>query len=208
MMARENFPKLEELQHIDRLELFPSERQIPRFRTLMQKGCFVRVQTGCSLSDLLCDQFQISPDYIRNEIKVIFLDNSPVDDLDAAIIKEGGVLALSAAMPGLVGAAMRRDGLSWMRASISYQENESEHGKQDGIVNMKLFNQVMADLGESFLKRGVYINSRFLTGFLERFAGEFWTGVREIVKNGEMITKDEMFDFLAADETWLEFSIR
>ena len=33
------------------------------------------------------------------------------------------------------------------------------------------------------------------------------TFVREIVKNGEMITKDEMFDFLAADETWLEFSI-
>lgn len=207
-MARENFTKLKELHHIDRLELFPSQRQIPRFCTLMQKGCFVRVQTGCSLSDLLCDQFQISPEYIRNEIKVIFLDNSPVDDLDSAIIKEGGVLALSAAMPGLVGAAMRRDGLSWMRASISYRENESEQGKQDGIVNIKLFNQVMADLGESFLKRGVYVDSRFLSGFLDRFAKEFWTDVREIVKNDEMITKDEMFDFLAAEEAWLEFSIR
>lgn len=207
-MARENFPKLAELKNIDKLELIPSEGQISRFCTLMQKGCFVRVQTGCSLSDLLCDQFHISPDYIRNEIKVIFLDHSPVDDLDAAIIKEGGVLALSAAMPGLVGAAMRRDGLSWMRTSISYREDESDHDKKDGIVNVKLFNQVMSDLGESFLKRGVYIDSRFLSGFLERFAGEFWMGVREIVKNCEIITKDEMFDFLAADETWLEFSIR
>jgi len=59
---------------------------------------------------------------VKHDIKVLFLDYSPVDDLDAAIIKDGAILALSAAMPGLVGAAMRKDGLSWMRTSITYHE--------------------------------------------------------------------------------------
>lgn len=207
-MAYENYPKLSELKNVNKLELFPFAEQIPRFCTLMQKGCFVRIQTGCSLSDLLCDQFQISPNYIKNEIKVIFLDFSPVDDLDSAIIKDGGVLALSAAMPGIVGAAMRRDGLSWMRNSITYHENESEHEKREGIVNMKLFNQVMADLGGSFLRRGVYVKSTFLTGFLERFTGEFWKNVKQILRNGEIITADDMFHSLGAEENWVEFSIQ
>ncbi|MRR33144.1 hypothetical protein EG829_00390 [bacterium] len=207
-MAYENYPKLSELKNVNKLEILPSVEQIRRFCTLMQKGCFVRVQTGCSLSDLLCDEFQISPAYIKNEIKVIFLDNSPVDDLDTAIIKDGGVLALSAAMPGLVGAAMRRDGPSWMRNSITYHENDSEHDKLEGIVNMKLFNQVMADLGESFLRRGVYVESTFLTGFLERFTGEFWKNVKQILRNGEIITVDDMFHSLGAEQNWVEFSIQ
>ncbi len=207
-MAPENIPKLSYLKNLDKIELLPSARQIPRFCTLMQKGCFVKVQTGCSLSDLLCDQFKISPDYIKNEIKVIFLDNSPVDDLDTAIIKEGGVLALSAAMPGLVGAAMRRDGLSWMRNAITYRENESKHEKQEGIVNMKLFNQVMADLGESFLRRGVYLKSSFLAWFLKRFTEEFWKDIKQVLRNCDSITATEMSDFLSTEDVWIEFAVR
>jgi hypothetical protein len=208
-MTPENSPKLTDLKNVDKLELLPSDEQIPRFCTLMQKGCFVRVQTGCRLSELLCDQFHISPNYIKNEIKVIFLDYSPVDDLESAIIKDGGVLALSAAMPGLVGASMGRDGgLSWMRSSITYQEDESGQDKQEGILHMKLFNQVMADLGESFLSRCVYLKSTFLAGFLERFTGEFWNNVRQILRNGEIITVEEMFEFLGTEEKWVEFTIR
>ncbi len=207
-MVRENTPKLSDVENCDRLEMHPSEEQIPRLCTLLQKGCFIKVKTGCSLSDLLCDQFLISPDYIKNDIKVIFLDYSPVDNIDTAIIKDGAILALSAAMPGLVGAAMRRDGLSWMRASITYHENESEHDDKVGMLHVKLFNQVMADLGESFLKRGVYVKSGFLAGFLGRFAEEFWNDTRDILRNGESITKNEMFHYLIDDEKWVKFSIR
>ncbi len=207
-MEHENVPKLSHLKNLDKIELLPSVKQIPRFCALMQKGCFVKVQTGCSLSDLLCDQFKISPGYIKSEIKVIFLDNSPVDDLDKAIIKDGGVLALSAAMPGLVGAAMRRDGLSWMRNAITYHENESRHEKQEGIVNMKLFNQVMADLGESFIRRGVYLKSTFLAWFLKRFSEEFWMDIKQVLRNGDIITATEMFDFLSNEDAWIEFAIR
>ncbi len=207
-MMHEKSPQLSEVENSDRFEVCPSEKQIARLCTLLQKGCFIKVKTGCSLSDLLCDQFLISPDYIKNDIKVIFLDYSPVDDLDAAIIKDGAILALSAAMPGLVGAAMRRDGLSWMRTSITYHEDESEHHETEGMLHVKLFNQVMADLGESFLKRGVFVKSAFLAGYLGRFSGEFWNDTTDILRNGESITQSEMFQCLAADEKWVKFSIR
>jgi hypothetical protein len=209
-MVREKSPKLEEIERADVNDILclkTTEELIPRLSTLMQKGCFVKIRTGCSLSDLLCDQFGISPDYIKNDIKVIFLDYSPVDDLDAAVIKDGAILALSAAMPGLVGAAMRRDGLSWMRSSITYQEHENKHEKEEGVLHVKLFNQVMADLGESFLKRGVYVKSEFLADFLGRFAGDFWQGVREIVKDGDMLTKSSLFDYLTSNERWVKLYI-
>lgn len=186
-MAYEKFPTLAELVNLDRLEFFPSDQQILCFCTLMQKGCFVRVQAGWSLSDLLCDQLRISPNYIKNEIKVNFLDNSPVDDLDVAIIKDREVLALPAGVPGFAGAAMRRDGLSWMLNSITYHDNVIEHEPHESIVNIKLFNQVMADLGVSFLRRGVFIKFTFLKWFLERFIREFLKDVKRMLKNREII---------------------
>ena len=210
-MEREKSPKLNEITVADKSELLcmkPSEEIIPRLCTLMQKGCFVKVQTGCSLRELLNEQFNISPEYVKHDIKVLFLDYSPVDDLDAAIIKDGAILALSAAMPGLVGAAMRKDGLSWMRTSITYHEQGGGDDHREGVLHVKLFNQVMADLGESFLRRGVYMKSRFLADYLERFDEEFWQGCRQITRNGDSVARQEMLDYLKAEERWVKFSIQ
>jgi len=186
----------------------PSEGQITRLATLLKKGCFVRVRTGCSMRELLCEQFNISPEYVRKDIKVLFLDFSPVDDIDSAIIKDGSIIALSAAMPGLVGAAMRKDGLSWMRSSITYHETAGEHVCQDGLIHMKLFNQVMVDLGESFLRRGVYVKSRFLADFLGRFDGAFWRECRKISRNGDAMTENDLLETLQGRDEWVRFTIR
>jgi hypothetical protein len=185
-----------------------SVAQTARLATLLKKGCFVRVRTGCSMKELLCEQFNINPEYVRKEIKVIFLNFSPVDDLDTAIIKDGSIIALSAAMPGLVGAAMSRDGLSWMRSSITYHEEAGEHAHQDGLIHMKLFNKVMADHGESFLRRGVYVKSGFLADFLERFDADFWRAGGKISRNGEAMTVNELLKSLKGSDEWVRFTLR
>lgn len=77
---------------------------------IFQKGVLVGVDTGCSVTALLCDQWEIPLDYVMDRISTLFLDGQPVDDIDSAIIRDGAVLALSSAMPGLVGAMMRRGG--------------------------------------------------------------------------------------------------
>jgi len=192
-----------------RLVIEPAAEQIPRLATLMSKGCFVRVQTGGSLRDLICDQFKITPEYLKNDIKVLFLNFSPVDDVDSARVHDGAVLALSAALPGLVGAAMRKDGLSWMRSSITYREGTGAVEQGDGVIFLKLFNLVMADLGEMFLRRGVYIEPASLADFLTtRFDDEFWRKCKKISRNGEPITDGALLAYLSSQGGYVNLSIR
>ncbi|MCP4349944.1 MAG: endonuclease/exonuclease/phosphatase family protein [Desulfobacterales bacterium] len=61
----------------------------------------LKVQVGCSIRSLLCKQTDVASDYVDERISTVFLDGKPVDDVDSAIVKNGSVLALSAAMPGL-----------------------------------------------------------------------------------------------------------
>ncbi len=194
-------------ENIVTITMKPTEEQISRLSTLMQKGCYVKVECGKTMRDILCRQFGISPEYVRVDIKVMFLDYSPVDDIDTAVIKDGATLALSAAMPGLVGAAMRKDGLSWMRSSITYHEDENKLQEQPGLIQLKLFNQVMADLGESFLKRGVYIKSRYLLGFLKRFTPEFWQEVGKISRNDNLVTGQDLQNYLQDHDEWVRFTV-
>ena len=70
----------------------------PVFRTLFQQGVGVAIQTGVSLEDLLCCQWQIDREYVMNRISTLFLDGKPVDDLPAAVVNDGSVVALSGAM--------------------------------------------------------------------------------------------------------------
>jgi hypothetical protein len=188
--------------------LEPAKEQISRLCTLMHNGCYVKVECGKTIRNLLCEQFQIPFEYVKKDIKVIFLEFSPVDNLETAIIKDGATLALSAAMPGLVGAAMRRDGdLTWLRSSITYQEGESDHQVGQGLIQIKLFNRVMADLGESFLRRGVYLKSKYLSEFLTRFTPEFWKEFGTISKNQDTITNQELSDFVTDHNQWIKVII-
>jgi hypothetical protein len=209
-MEMEKRPGLTDLSAADEgaaISLEPAREQLPQLRMLLSAGAFVRVETGHSLRELICEQFRVSPEYLEQEIKVLFLNYSPVNDMDSAIIKDGAILALCGAMPGLVGAAMRRDGLSSMRSSITYKEEATERVQGEGVIYLKLFNVVMKDLGESFLRRGVYVESRALAEFLASFSGDFWRECKGIHRNGRAITKDGLFHHLSANETWVRYSI-
>jgi len=192
-------------ENIVTFTLEPTTDQISRLCTLMHNGCYVKVACGKTMRDLLCEQFQIPFEYVRKDIKVIFLEYSPVDDIETAIIKDGATLALSAAMPGLVGAAMRRDGdLTWMRSGITYHEGEDEHKEGPGFIQIKLFNRVMADLGESFLRRGVYVKTKYLSEFLTRFTPEFWKEFGTISKNKDTITSQELIRYVNDNSQWVK----
>ncbi len=209
-MEDEKRPRLADLSMADEaadLSLAPATEQIPQLRALLLKGAYVKVRTGYSLRELICEQFRVSPDYLERDIKVVFLNYSPVDDLDSATIKDGAILALCGAMPGVVGAAMRRDGLPSMRSSITYKEEERERVHGEGVVYLKLFNLVLDDLGDAFLRRAVYVESIVLADLLTRASDAFWRGCKGITRNGQAITKDGLFDCLATGARWVRFSI-
>ena len=131
--------------------------------TLFQRGVVVPIPGPRSVSDLLTVDLGIDPDYIRRTIATVFVDSMVVDDLNRTTIHPGSVLTLSAAMPGLAGATLRRSGYyRAMRADVSWREDR-QHGPADpdaahpGTVVVKLFNLLIPDVGPQILRRGIVL---------------------------------------------------
>jgi hypothetical protein len=139
-------------------DFYAPKDSLPAFRTLFQQGVGVAIQAGTSLEDLLCDQWQIDRDYVMNRISTLFLDGKPVDDLPAAVVRDGATLALSGAMPGLIGATMRRGGvLASFRSGITYHPATETSQGSNGRITLKLFNLLIDELGPVFLVRGIWV---------------------------------------------------
>jgi hypothetical protein len=141
------------------VELVVKAEHLSTFFPLLQQGVTVPAVVGCSLRSLLCDQFAIPAEYVNGRITTIFLDNRPVDDLDASMIHEGSRVTLSAAMPGLVGAVMRRSGFyAALRQGITHHEESGGAVTADrGTVRVKLFNLLLPELGPLILARGILV---------------------------------------------------
>jgi len=167
------------------------ENQLHHLFLILQSGFFLKIQVGCSLKTFLMGEIGLSPEFIEERIQTIFLDGQVVDDLDSAIIKDGSSLALSSAMPGLVGAAMRRGGFyGALRSSITYREKGKPDMAHEGTVQMKLYNLLMKELGARFLMKGIYISSSDLAGFLSNQPESFWMGCKGILLDDEPLSMD------------------
>ena len=90
------------------LSLTIPSRVLPLFFPLFQKGVLIKILSGSSIRDLIVNNLGISDDYLEERIQTIFLNGKAVDDLQATIVPDGAIMALSAAMPGL--AVPRSDG--------------------------------------------------------------------------------------------------
>lgn len=177
-----------------RLRLTMQPEQVREFFLLLQQGVTMTTRVGCSLRKLLCEQFGLDRDYVTGRITTLFLDNKPVDDLDATIVRDGATVALSGAMPGLVGATMRRGGFyAAFRGGISHSESGSGSTDRIGTVRVKLFNLLLAELGPDFLRRGVVIPAAELATFLGSKTDPFWRGCSEAMLNDTPVGPEFLF---------------
>ena len=132
--------------------------QLDAFFPMLQRGVTVQAAVGCPLRELLCDQFGIPEEYVAGRITTIFLDNRPVDDLEGSLIHEGSRVTLSAAMPGLVGATMRRSGFyAALRQGITHTEEGGDRKGGQGTIRLKLFNLLLPELAPLILARGILL---------------------------------------------------
>ncbi|HMK44439.1 MAG TPA: hypothetical protein VK445_09910 [Dissulfurispiraceae bacterium] len=126
-------------------------------RPLLVEGMQIAVRAGVPLLSILVDQLGISEEYVTQRISTIFLDGKPLDDI-LAVVREGSVVALSAALPGLVGATMRRDGLlASFRSGISFCGYDTDASVCEGMITLKLFNAVLDEVGPDLFERGVLV---------------------------------------------------
>jgi hypothetical protein len=131
----------------------------------LQAGVGIETRLGLSVRAFARETLGFDDQYIEGRISTVFLDSEPVDDIDAATVRAGSRIALSAAMPGLVGAVMRRGSpYASFRKGISYGDKPgdgppAEADPGSGLVTVKFFNSIMEEKGRAILGRGVVIGA-------------------------------------------------
>lgn len=154
-----------------------SPNMVSCFFPVFQQGITVEAETGCSVKELLCGQLGIDPTYVEERISTIFLNGKPVDDCDTAVCGDGAVLALSAAMPGLVGAILRKGGFyTAMRSAITYRTQGADSVRANGRIRLKLFNSIMGEAGPLVLRRGIIIPRSKVMKLLSETSAEILSG--------------------------------
>jgi len=167
---------------------------ISNFINLLGRGFRIKIESGHSIRDLFSRQLGLDPEYLEKRIQTLFLNGKVVDDVDSAVINDGSVLALSAAMPGVLGATLRKSGFfATMRSQISYRAKTAKSlSDGQGEMVLKLFNMVAVELGPIFLKQGIVIKGCDFKRFLDRIPRDFSEGRIQAEVDGNKIHFDEL----------------
>lgn len=182
----------EQFKNAATLSLELAEGPLASLFLFLQNGFFVNACVGCSIKDFFLEQLGLSPDYIETRIQGIFLDGKPADNIDTAVIRDGARLTLSGTMPGLVGIALRRGPLAVFRHSITHRETGNYAYSGNGFIQLKLLNLLMKEMGPELLRKGIYLNSSDLAGFLGNLPTAFWQGCKTISLDGRQIAPEIM----------------
>ena len=191
------------------LRLSVEADQVPGFFSFLQKGVGVEANTGCSVKRFLCDQLHLSPDYVEERVQTCFLDGKAVDDIETAMIRQGSTLTLSGAMPGLLGATLRKGSYyASMRNQISHKEERDVCDSRDGTVILKLFNLIIREVGPDLLMRGVWIEGKDLEDFMTGQGGVFREKLKEASLNDEPVSWDRLTNLgYGSDRIFLQISL-
>ncbi|MFA9395317.1 MAG: hypothetical protein ACERJ1_11510 [Halodesulfovibrio sp.] len=139
------------------------------WRYLTQSPSEVTADIGDSMMNFLTQRLEFDAEYIDTQVKTIFINGKPVDDLDTASVPADARIALGAVAPGVAGMTMVRNSpISGMRSGITYQNTEPVQKITEGTVTLLLFNAIMEDKGLQILKKGITISA----GKLERAVEE------------------------------------
>lgn len=196
-----------EMQSLPHLDLIVDRPLLSEFFLLLQHGVVIRCRVSCSVAAFLREELRAG-EATLSKIQSIILDGKAVDDIETALVKDGSVLALSAAMPGLVGATLRRGGAySSFRNAITYHEKAETCGVKEGSVRIKLFNLLMAEMGPGLLQRGISVKAEDLLSFMAGLSQDFWKGCRRTELDNKPVDLRKLKDSLTAgDEILLSIS--
>ncbi|MGD8609580.1 MAG: hypothetical protein PVJ44_13210 [Desulfobacterales bacterium] len=155
----------------------------------------MNIETGRSIKELFCGPFGIAEDYFDNRIQTVFLDGKAVDNVDTAWVKDGSRVALSAAMPGLVGATFRKGGrYAPFRGSISYLASKNADAGGKGVITLKFFNMIAKELGPAFMQKGVIIEGKRFHEFVLQNSVDLRAACRAIYLNEEKTGVDGLLE--------------
>jgi hypothetical protein len=191
-----------------KLALTLSGSSLSRFLPLLGEGFLLKGPGGETVENFLLKAAAVSPAYLKTRVQTVFLNGRPLDDFSAARVADGDTLALSAAMPGLAGAVLRRGGYyAAMRRQISHEGRSGDTTAREILVTLKLFNLVARELGPEFLKQGVLVSEDQLKDFLERQGRWAWDGCLAAEADGQPMKVSQIIERLGGS-AWIRLSVQ
>lgn len=178
------------------LQLHFRKNILSAFFSLLQHGFYIEITAG-NIQDRLCRICDMSPVELRALIQTLFLNGKPVDDMEKASIQNGDCLALSAAMPGLVGATMRSGGvLAGFRHAISHRPQQARSDAPNGILTVKLFNLLIKEIGPRFLRQGILVELEDFRNLMRSLSEAGWRDCETAVLNHQSVSPDALADMV------------
>jgi hypothetical protein len=177
------------------LSLVVQPEYVQRFVCFFTEGVTLPITTGGTLQETVCEQLGVDAEYFEARIQTIFLNFKAVDEPEKTLVKDGAIIALSAAMPGLVGATMRKGGTyAVLRSSISFSEIGEDIERRRGWITLKLLNMVGRELGPLLLANGVYVMAERVASFLKTRLAELKNEGCEVTLNGKAVSWEQVVD--------------
>jgi hypothetical protein len=163
---------------------------------LFAAGVSIDAPVGMPLVELLCDRLGVSCDYLDHQVQTIFVNGRTVDRPEEVKITKDTTVALSAAMPGLMGATLRKGGLlAVFRKDISQLDMQApDDSHRHTMVTLKLFNLVAKDIGPMLLQQGVWLRGDALGEHFGQIDRSRIAALEEVVWNGRPIPADQLYD--------------
>lgn len=140
---------------------------------LLQKGFYKTGASGLTVRQFIMEVLGYKSDFIDEKVRTIFLNYSPVDDIDEAIVMDGDKLSLGSAMPGLVGVVMGRDNpFKSFRDGITCHGAGLENASVESIrVFMKVFSSLVVETGLEILACGIETTAKEIRTILNSYDG-------------------------------------
>lgn len=155
------------------------------FSPLLQSGFNIPARVECTLENFLHEQLGLNRKYVSERVTTIFVGGKAIDSLEDTIVKNGSTIALSAAMPGVVGATLRRGSFyAAMRSDITSADSGDLGRCKNGKVCVKLFNLLLSDLGPLFLEKGIIVTPSDLSELFQQMGDSVLQRCVDIRING------------------------
>lgn len=161
-----------------------------RLATMFPSGFYLDAFEGEPLSSVLLRLPGFSADYIEGRIQTLFFNGDAIDDLGLLLTGATATIALSAALPGLAGAILRKNS---PHAALRKTQTEHRPARAGSpvLVRVKLFNAVAIERGPDLCRNGVRINATDLASFLA-LRPSLLADLRDIELDGEGVAAETL----------------
>lgn len=169
-------------------------------------GFILDMPCGISMRELLKTGLELDDGYIENNIGTILHDGKPVDDIDEWKIFESSSVAISAALPGLFGAAFRKQGkFAALRPQCASVDNGSQPAGRQITITLKLFNITARELGPKLLRKGVRMSKESFLSLWKTLLKMDDNGSEIVMTlNGEKMETQRLGESITAESVFLK----